>query len=231
MTAYWNQVWPHNTGPMLVYLANCNGNCTSVNTLNLKWFKIDQAGLLSGTIFNGSWASGKMIAQNSSWTTTIPKTVPSGNYMIRFETIALHSMPAQFYPECAQVTITGGGSLQPAASELVSFPGAYSDSDPGLNIDLYDQAAQVTTTYVIPGPPLYGSGGSSGGSTGSGTTTPPATTTKGTTTSAPTTTTTSGSSSGAAHFGQCGGQGWTGPTTCVAPYTCTFSNAYYSQCL
>lgn len=35
-----------------------------------------------------------MIADNSSWTTTIPKTVPSGNYLIRFETIALHSMPA-----------------------------------------------------------------------------------------------------------------------------------------
>jgi cellulose 1,4-beta-cellobiosidase len=47
-----------------------------------------------------------------------------------------------------------------------------------------------------------------------------------------TTTTASGSSStGAAHWGQCGGQGWTGPTTCVSPYTCTYVNAYYSQCL
>ena len=35
-----------------------------------------------------------MIDQNSSWTTTIPSTVPSGNYLIRFETIALHSLPA-----------------------------------------------------------------------------------------------------------------------------------------
>lgn len=32
-------------------------------------------------------------------------------------------------------------------------------------------------------------------------------------------------------WGQCGGIGWTGPTTCIAGYTCTFSNAYYSQCL
>jgi len=32
-------------------------------------------------------------------------------------------------------------------------------------------------------------------------------------------------------FGQCGGIGWTGPTTCVAGSTCTFNNAYYSQCL
>jgi hypothetical protein len=35
-----------------------------------------------------------MIDQNSTWTTKIPASVPSGNYLIRFETIALHSMPA-----------------------------------------------------------------------------------------------------------------------------------------
>ncbi|KDQ57136.1 glycoside hydrolase family 10 protein [Jaapia argillacea MUCL 33604] len=32
-------------------------------------------------------------------------------------------------------------------------------------------------------------------------------------------------------WGQCGGQGWTGATTCVAGYTCTYNNAYYSQCI
>ncbi|KAJ3570368.1 hypothetical protein NP233_g4451 [Leucocoprinus birnbaumii] len=32
-------------------------------------------------------------------------------------------------------------------------------------------------------------------------------------------------------WGQCGGQGWSGATTCVAGYTCTVSNPYYSQCL
>ncbi|KAF9047563.1 carbohydrate deacetylase, partial [Panaeolus papilionaceus] len=31
--------------------------------------------------------------------------------------------------------------------------------------------------------------------------------------------------------GQCGGQGWSGPTTCVSGYTCTYSNPYYSQCV
>lgn len=132
ITAYWNQVWPHPYGPMLTYLAQCPGTtCTGVNSNTLKWFKIDEAGLLSGTIGNGYWGSGKMIDQNSSWTTTIPSTVPSGNYLIRFETIALHSLPAQFYPECAQIQITGGGSRAPTSDELVTFPGAYSNSDPG----------------------------------------------------------------------------------------------------
>ncbi|KIJ67933.1 carbohydrate-binding module family 1 protein [Hydnomerulius pinastri MD-312] len=32
-------------------------------------------------------------------------------------------------------------------------------------------------------------------------------------------------------WGQCGGQGWTGPTTCVAGYVCTASSPYYSQCI
>ncbi|CAA7258583.1 unnamed protein product [Cyclocybe aegerita] len=33
------------------------------------------------------------------------------------------------------------------------------------------------------------------------------------------------------HYGQCGGSGYTGPTTCQSPYTCQFSNDWYSQCL
>ncbi|KAF3935613.1 hypothetical protein ABW19_dt0204771 [Dactylella cylindrospora] len=32
-------------------------------------------------------------------------------------------------------------------------------------------------------------------------------------------------------YGQCGGQGWTGATTCVSGYTCTYSNDWYSQCV
>ena len=35
----------------------------------------------------------------------------------------------------------------------------------------------------------------------------------------------------AQRWAQCGGQGWTGPTSCVAPYTCTYGNPWYSQCL
>ncbi|KAH9476370.1 1 carbohydrate esterase [Psilocybe cubensis] len=50
--------------------------------------------------------------------------------------------------------------------------------------------------------------------------------------SAPSSTSTGNPSGGtAAHYGQCGGIGWTGPTVCASPYTCQVSNAYYSQCL
>lgn len=56
-------------------------------------------------------------------------------------------------------------------------------------------------------------------------------TTKASTTSKTPSTTSAASGPTAAHWGQCGGNGWTGPTVCAAPYTCTVSNAWYSQCL
>lgn len=58
-------------------------------------------------------------------------------------------------------------------------------------------------------------------SKGTGSSTPPPTSTS---------SGTSGSGTGAAQWGQCGGEGWTGPTTCQAPYTCKDFNPYYSQC-
>ncbi|KAH7348169.1 pectin lyase fold/virulence factor [Pyrenochaeta sp. MPI-SDFR-AT-0127] len=46
------------------------------------------------------------------------------------------------------------------------------------------------------------------------------------------TTATSGSSSGKAKiYGQCGGQGFSGPTSCEAPATCVKVNDWYSQCI
>ncbi|KAK6335855.1 hypothetical protein TWF730_003230 [Orbilia blumenaviensis] len=32
-------------------------------------------------------------------------------------------------------------------------------------------------------------------------------------------------------WGQCGGSGWTGPTSCVSGWTCQYSNEWYSQCV
>ncbi|EAW12441.1 putative acetyl xylan esterase (Axe1) [Aspergillus clavatus NRRL 1] len=34
-----------------------------------------------------------------------------------------------------------------------------------------------------------------------------------------------------ARYGQCGGQGWTGATSCQSQYTCTAVSQWYSQCL
>ncbi|KAG8910148.1 hypothetical protein FRC01_006521 [Tulasnella sp. 417] len=46
----------------------------------------------------------------------------------------------------------------------------------------------------------------------------------GTTGTTTTTTTTTASGAQASHYARCGGIGYTGPTTCVSPYVCTYSN-------
>ncbi|KAG6839139.1 hypothetical protein C0991_005485, partial [Blastosporella zonata] len=41
------------------------------------------------------------------------------------------------------ITITGGGSLAPTATQLVTFPGSYSNTDPGLTLNVYTNNAQT----------------------------------------------------------------------------------------
>ncbi|KAL0579893.1 carbohydrate-binding module 1 [Marasmius crinis-equi] len=72
--------------------------------------------------------------------------------------------------------------------------------------------------------------GTSSGGSGSPPENPPTTTTA-TSAPPPPTTTTQPTSPAAPMWGQCGGIGWTGPTTCVSGAHCQSTNAYYSQCL
>lgn len=57
------------------------------------------------------------------------------------------------------------------------------------------------------------------------------TTTAATTTTSVSSTTSSSNQPQQTKWGQCGGQGWTGPTQCVPPSTCQVQNQWYSQCL
>ncbi|QRV94464.1 glycoside hydrolase family 61 protein [Ceratobasidium sp. AG-Ba] len=238
ITSFYTQ-WTHAEGPYTVYLAQCpSSDCTSLNTASAKWFKIYELGLITGTVGKGSWANG-LLMKNLKWDTVIPANLQAGNYMIRWETLALHQANTpQFYPECAQLQVTGGGSVFPTSDYLVSIPGAWKASDPGVTIDIYSTAAQAETTYQIPGPRVYpGFGGSSTLPSNPVTTSSPeptySITTKGiTVTSASVAPTTSApSTGGAAHYAQCGGTGWNGATSCTSPYTCTKINDYYYQCL
>lgn len=97
--------------------------------------------------------------------------------------------------------------------------------------------SSVTYSNIKIGP--IGSTFNSGSGTGTGSTTTAGgskttTTLKtSTTTSKAAATTTSGGGGGAcaSHWAQCGGNGWTGATTCCSPYTCQVGNPWYSQCL
>ncbi|KAF2709565.1 lytic polysaccharide monooxygenase [Pleomassaria siparia CBS 279.74] len=137
-------------GPLQFYMAKVPSGQTAASwdgTGNV-WFKIyaEQATSSSGQLSWGSLNKGTV-------SVTIPKATPSGDYLLRVEHIALHQASnlngAQLYISCAQVTVTGGGSGSP--SPLVSFPGAYKNTDPGLKVNIYSGA----TSYTPPGPQVW----------------------------------------------------------------------------
>ncbi|KAF5360691.1 hypothetical protein D9756_004869 [Leucocoprinus leucothites] len=187
-------------GPVLAYLAKVP-NALQTDVTGLKWFKIYHDGYTSGT-----WGVDRLIKNKGKVSFSIPSCIAAGQYLLRVELIALHSAGsypgAQFYMECAQLQITGGGSTSPAT---VSFPGAYHGSDPGITINIYTSLSG----YTIPGPSVFSCNGSGGGGGGSTTAAPPASTTT-TTPSSPSTT--APSSGTVAQYGQCGGIGWNGGT-------------------
>jgi len=90
------------------------------------------------------------------FTFTIPKSLPSGQYLVRGEHIALHVAStyqgAQFYIGCGQINVTGGGSGNPGP--LVSIPGVYTGYEPGILINIYDLPANFTG-YPAPGPAVW----------------------------------------------------------------------------
>ncbi|KAF7913250.1 hypothetical protein BELL_1181g00010 [Botrytis elliptica] len=153
-------VWPESHhGPVITYLANCNGDCATVDKTTLEFFKIDEAGLIDDTTVPGTWASDKMIASNNTWTATIPADLAPGNYVARHEIIALHSAGsedgAQNYPQCINLEVSGSGTLAPKGTLGEAL---YTATDPGILVNIYS-----SLTYTIPGPAMYNSTGAATG--------------------------------------------------------------------
>ena len=131
-------MWVHALGPLLAYMAACDGPCDAFHPEGERvWFKIYEAALVSEqdrvgvTISSsGAWRQTDIILADGRWNLTIPRKFKPGNYLLRHEIIMIgSSAPVQMYPHCAQLTVTGDGdSLPPAGSDyLVAFPGAYSE--------------------------------------------------------------------------------------------------------
>lgn len=238
-------------GPVTVYMAKVSDAATA-NPNSAGWFKVSEGGLMSN---NPDYFAVQVLNANCGhWSFKIPSDIQAGDYLIRAEVIALHSASgsggAQFYPACYQVRVSGGGSANPPT---VRFPGAYSANHPGIQVNIH----QDLSTYAIPGPAPYGTPAATVATTrwpttatwntanqpaGNPTTYVPAnppptqapTTTAAPIPSNPTTSVVvpepSAPAGGAALYGQCGGTGWAGPTTC-AQGKCNKLNDFYSQCI
>ncbi|KAJ3964000.1 glycoside hydrolase family 61 protein [Lentinula raphanica] len=142
--------WVHNTGPMQTYMTSCGSEpCSSFDSSSASWFKIQEQGRITP---GGDWAM-SLMNSGAPANVTIPSNIAPGNYLIRHELIALQIAQteggAEFYPACVQVSIGGEGTGTPTDEELVQLPGAYSDTDPGILVDVY---SNPDADYVFPGP-------------------------------------------------------------------------------
>ncbi|KAJ3948412.1 uncharacterized protein N0V96_002663 [Colletotrichum fioriniae] len=221
-------------GPVLAYMTKVSDATTADGSTG--WFKIYQDGWSAAAgSANGdgdNWGSKDMNTCCGKVQVKIPSDIPAGDYLLRAESIALHaagsSGGAQLYMTCFQLTVTGGGSASPGT---VSFPGAYKASDAGILVDIH----RALTTYVVPGPTVYAGGSTKSAgaacvgcestcTAGSGPT--------GTASSVPLPTASGGlPGCTVAKYAQCGGEGYTGCTTCVSGSTCQAVSApYYYQC-
>ncbi|TEY64675.1 hypothetical protein BOTCAL_0144g00110 [Botryotinia calthae] len=151
--------WPDSHhGPVIDYLAACTGNdCKTVDKTTLEFFKIDGVGLIDDSTIPGTWASDQLIANNNSWSVTIPESLAPGGYVLRHEIIALHSAEqadgAQNYPQCINLWVSGSGSAVPASADTTLGTALYTETDAGVNVNIYASLA----SYDIPGPTQWAS--------------------------------------------------------------------------
>ncbi|KAL1695695.1 glycoside hydrolase family 61 protein [Schizophyllum commune] len=140
----------YHAGVVNVYMASANPDAASYDGSGQKWFKVYEI----PPVTNGGSSISFPGSDIDTITFTIPKSLPSGEYLIRAEHIALHSASsfggAQFYLSCAQVKVTGGGNGSP--SPLVSIPGVYTGNEPGILINIY---YPVPANYTMPGPAVW----------------------------------------------------------------------------
>ncbi|KAF8178431.1 glycosyl hydrolase family 61-domain-containing protein [Pholiota molesta] len=246
-------------GPINIYMAAVSDATTAVGS-SAAWFKIAESGMPSNNpdywateVLNnncGHWtftipsdiAPGNYLLRAEVIALHVASTVGG----------------AQFYPGCFQLNVAGTGTAKPPTVQIpgvysasdpgiliniyqtlatyaIPGPTPYGTTVPTIANTAYPTTATWNTAQqpstvptVVPGAPT---------GTGVTTTVKPTTTTPTTITPTPTTTvkttttpTTTPVTGGAALYGQCGGIGWTGATTC-AQGTCQVSNQYYSQCL
>ncbi|KAK6530464.1 hypothetical protein TWF694_003816 [Orbilia ellipsospora] len=149
VTFRWSRWQINHIGPIISYLADCQGNCATAIGSRLNWFKIDEAGVAP----TGIWATEVLQRQGKSYTIQLPKSIKDGQYLLRHEMIAFPNtfkperLPdTQIYPICANIMITGGtGKVIPTAVELQGY---YARNK------LPKQNIQRGVVYQLPGPPV-----------------------------------------------------------------------------
>lgn len=162
----WTHWVPTHHGPMMHYMASTEGvDHQKVDKFKLKWNKMDEYGLIDplhswNTSANqpaGYWGADKLIIDGGRWDFQIPKKIAKGKYVVRAETIAVHSSMikdgTQHYPQCINIDITEGGT--DTLSGGVIGTKLYNPSEPGIgNFNIF-RTKPIMTEYPIPGPKVH----------------------------------------------------------------------------
>lgn len=185
--------WVHAMGPIMDYIAECDGDCSSYDATSASWVKLAEFGIdnsqsissdLRQTMTNkpepyypkgsGLWGMAKLVQDGSQWTINIPSVLKDGQYILRHELSAMHSNKVsgsstsgpQNYIACIQIEVTGGGSTSLPEGTLAGS--LYDTNGDYANFNVYssDNAAQ---SFVVPGPAVWdqASSGSSSSTSGS----------------------------------------------------------------
>ncbi|CBY01204.1 hypothetical protein IAQ61_012075 [Plenodomus lingam] len=149
------------------YLAPCNGDCAKVDKTKLKFFKIHQSALLDyrkGRYSDGAaqgqtgyWATDAIFYDNgNAQTVTIPREIPSGNYVLRTEVASIHNngdvSQRQFWPQAFNIKVTGGDDSASVPEGKLGTE-IYHEDDALLQWDLYwHEAGKIIED--APGPQL-----------------------------------------------------------------------------
>jgi cellulase len=161
----WNE-WPtSHVGPVMTYLASCNGSCSNIKEEDVEafkqrlvWVKIDELGWLNSTGWDvldlgGTWATNVLIANGYSWVVRIPEGLKEGEYVLRHEIIALHVAEnlngAQAYPQCVNLKVEG--RREKSLEGGVLGIRLYGIRDEGIIVDVHLKI----DGYKIPGPEVW----------------------------------------------------------------------------
>ncbi|KAF4566362.1 hypothetical protein EYR36_011788 [Pleurotus pulmonarius] len=190
-------------------------------------------------LWNSQCAQGQLIKTGQQWGDQVRSGFPGftgTRPKIQFwhGTADTTLYPQNFQEEIKQWTNVFGVSETPTSTQTNNPLNGYTRTSYGPNVQaiLAQGVGHTVPEQENDVMIWFGLNNLTPGTTNPPATQPPATTPPATTPTQPTSTTIPSSPVGTAeHWGQCGGQGWSGPTACVSPFTCTALNAYYSQCL
>ncbi|KAI2625838.1 glycoside hydrolase family 61 protein [Hypoxylon sp. NC1633] len=133
----------YHQGPISLYMSKAPGAAAEYDGSG-DWFKIND--------WAPNFSSGQATwTMQGTYSFTIPKCIPSGEYLLRIQSLAIHNPGGipQFYIGCGQITVSGGGSTTP--SPTVKIPGAFKATDPGYTANIYNNFH----SYIVPGPSVF----------------------------------------------------------------------------